>query len=98
MKTILLFIYGMIRLCASAQPALEPAAYTRISSYDTAGGSLFVNPARLAKATTPSIGLYAGQRFLLAELSFCQLAAVLPVPPGSFCINGSWLGNKDYHL
>jgi hypothetical protein len=97
-KIIFLLLYGITGVYASAQPGLEPAPYTRISSYDTARGSIFVNPARLATAKTLSLGLYTEQRFLLPELSFCQIAAVIPVAPGSFNISGSWLGNPDYHF
>src|SRR5687767_2766341 len=82
------------------QSIVEPALFTRLGAYDSSctGSNFFINPARLAIAKRVSASVYTEQRFLLAELRFCRLAAVIPAGPGSFGVSAGGFGNSGYNL
>jgi hypothetical protein len=97
-KTIFLLTYTLAWLHGFAQPGVDPELYTRVGTYDsgTNCSSFFINPARLGVAESISASLYAEQRFMLAALSRYQMAAAIPVAPGSFGISGGLSGNAGY--
>jgi hypothetical protein len=55
------------------------------------------NQAGLAYLKTAEIGLYHEQRFVMKELSFSSLAAVIPAKPGTFGLNLNYFGFSKYH-
>jgi len=55
------------------------------------------NQAGLAYIKTAEIGLYHDNRFMMKELSFSSLAAVIPAKPGTFGFNFNYFGFSKYH-
>jgi len=55
------------------------------------------NQAGLAFLENPSVGIYHETKFLLKELSFNSVGAVIPVKPGTFGFNYNYFGYSKYH-
>jgi hypothetical protein len=55
------------------------------------------NQAGLAYLEKPMVGLYHERRFLIKELSFSSLAAVIPTKPGSFGFVVNYFGFSKYY-
>lgn len=55
------------------------------------------NQAGLAFLKSVSVGLFHDRRFMMKELSFSSLAAVIPSKPGTFGLNINYFGFSKYH-
>ncbi len=59
--------------------------------------SVSYNQAGIAYIKAPVFGLYNERKFLLKELSFSSVAAVIPVNPGAFGFNLDYFGYSKYN-
>ena len=76
------------------------AGYIKINTYSTVhkdAFSLAGNQAALAGVKNFSIGVYGEKKFMLADLSSCQLAFALPVPGGNFGLQADYFGSSSFN-
>lgn len=76
------------------------AIYTGLGAYSVNHADVFSytnNQASLAQMKNASAGVYGERRFLLDELSLCQLAVAVSTKSGNFGVNAGYFGFSDYN-
>jgi hypothetical protein len=101
-RTCLIFSLICSNLFINGQTVRRPVAalYTSLGSYSINHADVFSygnNQASLAQMRNASAGVYGERRFLLDELSLCQLAVAVPTKSGNFGVNAGYFGFSDYN-
>ncbi len=86
----------------NAQTVHQPVAaiYPGLGAYSAAHTNTFSftsNQAALATAKKISVGVYGEKRFMLQNLGFYQLAAIVPTSSGNFGLKGGYFGGPEYN-
>jgi hypothetical protein len=101
-RTVLCCMLCLVFTFARSQSFLSPVSnnYTRTNTYSSVNKDAFsftANQASLALNKNFSAGFYAERRFLLAELSYYQLALAVPTSSGNFGLTGKYFGNAGFN-
>ncbi len=95
-------ITGFYCLAAAAQSIRYPlsAPYTALSAYSVKQNDVFSftgNQAALAQTKHAGVGMYAEQRFLLANINSYAMAAAMPTSMGNFGVQINYSGFKNFN-
>jgi hypothetical protein len=87
---------------SNAQTVHTPIAalYPGLGAYSVSHTNAFSftnNQAAIASSKHIAFGVYGEKRFMLQNLGFYQLAAIVPTSSGNFGLKGGYFGGPDYN-